>query len=655
MNVSLFTDVSHVSTPPSKIPVEVILGSISSGEGGLDLLIQKIRETAPENRRPLKKQLGSIVFSGYCGKAIEKVNKTKGNKYLSYREDKSLTEHSGLCVVDLDHLGTSEDVAEWKEKFAELDTVFAAFVSPSGDGLKVVFKIPANIGKHRGHYRALINGIRAEFPELTSKNLDSTSINESRLCFISYDPDIYINEMSSEWTEYQELEETGEVDNATITMGSGLTDYDKLQTAAKMIDHAKDGYKHTTLVKASYLMGGFITSGHVDEEEARQMLRTRIAAKNPTDLHGAYKTIDDGLREGKKKPIYEIEKIEQEFEIEISRKKYKDENRGYTFLIDRNETDEKMMDYIINGATMGLPVGLKELDDYFRFKENNFSVFLGHDNVGKSTLVWWLTVVSAIKYGWKWIIYSPENDIPKIKKNLIDFVLGRNSQEAKSMKQIEMAKALIDKHFYFIRKDEIYDVFQVLEFGRVLCDADPEIKGFMIDPYNSLSLDYKGKGKGLSAYEYHMRAISEMRVFAEKYCTIYVNAHSNTDSRRAGKPDEEGYTTRPYKSEIDGGAMWANRVDDFYAIHRHIKHAIDWNLTELHIDKIKDYDTGGQITRGDDAPKLKFWNKADFVGSDEVSPLKEWRMYFFGEGKQTHLETLMTIPDEDEDENDVPF
>ena len=106
---------------------------------------------------------------------------------------------------------------------------------------------------------------------------------------------------------------------------------------------------------------------------------------------------------------------------------------------------------------------------------------------------------------------------------------------------------------------------------------------------------------------------------------------------------------------VHGGAMWANRVDDFYAIHRHIKHAIDWNLTELHIDKIKDYDTGGQITRGDDAPKLKFWNKADFVGSDEVSPLKEWRMYFFGEGKQTHLETLMTIPDEDEDENDVPF
>lgn len=624
MQVSVFADVKKVTRPPTKVHVDKVLERIRTGGNGLSELVGRIRKN-DGNRDELKKQLGAIIFSGYCGNGIEKTNRVSGGKYLSYRDDASLTEHSGLCVIDLDHLGS---VSKWKEHFSSNKHVYSVFVSPSGDGLKVLYRIPADIDMHRAHYRAIIDDLQG-----LGLKVDSTSINEARVCFISYDPDIFINKDAKVYEKFM-VEDTEEHDEDAVKKGKGLTDFEKLSIAARMIDNAPHGHKHRVLIKASYLMGGYVASRFVREDDARKMLRDRIKAKNPSDLELAYNTIEDGLEQGKSKPIYEIEEIEKEFKISLLREKYQSEDRGFTFLIDRRETDRKMMDILRNGVTQGKPVGVSTLDNHFRFKENNFSVFLGHDNVGKSTLVWWLATVAAARHGWKWIIYSPENKIEKIRINIMDYVLGKKANTA-SEAQIAIARKFVDEHFYFIRKDKIYSVYDILEFGRVMVDADPSIKGFMIDPYNSLALDYKNKGAGLTQYEYHMRAISEMRVFSETHCSIYVNAHSVTESRRLSA-DENGDIPRPYKSHIDGGAMWANRCDDFYVIHRQVKNPETWQFTELHADKIKDIDEGADLTRGEDeAVKLQFWNMADFVDPDNrKSPLKEWRQHYFGKGEQ---------------------
>jgi energy-coupling factor transporter ATP-binding protein EcfA2 len=627
MHVSVFADVKKVTRPPSRVNVDVVLERIRNGDNGLKELIAQIR-IADGNRELLKKQLGAVVFSGYCGNGVEKVNRSTGNKYLSYRDDPSLTEHSGLCVIDLDHLVNLE---KWIEHFKTDKHVYSCFVSPSGDGLKVLYRIPADIDMHRAYYRAILDELQG-----LGLKVDSTSVNESRVCFISYDPDIHINPNAVEYEKFMVENESDSDDNA-IKKGSGLTDFEKLSIAARMIDAAQDGHKHRTLIKASYLMGGYIASKFVREDDARKMLRDRIKSKSPADLEMAYNTIEDGLQEGQGKPIYEIEDIEKEFKIQLLRDKYESEDRGFTFLIDRNETDRKMMDILVNGVQQGKEVGIEQLDRHFRYKENNFSVFLGHDNVGKSTLVWWLSAVASARHGWKWLIYSPENKIEKIKINLMDYVLGKKSQDA-SQAQLKLARKFVDEHFYFIRKDKMYSVYDVLEFGRVMVDKDPAIKGFMIDPYNSLMMDYKQHGQGLSGYEYHMKAISAIRIFSETHCSVYVNAHSVTESRRA-KVDDNGDIPRPFKSHIDGGAIWANRCDDFFVIHRQVKNPETWMLTELHVDKVKDTDEGGEVTRGEDeAVKLQFWNKSDFVDPEtRRSPLATWRKHYFGEGEQKKM------------------
>lgn len=77
-----------------------------------------------------------------------------------------------------------------------------------------------------------------------------------------------------------------------------------LNTAEKMIDRAVDGEKHTELLKAARLLGGYVAGGSGDEAEAIDALRKAIEHKpGVKDLNGAYKTIEDGIEYGKGAPL----------------------------------------------------------------------------------------------------------------------------------------------------------------------------------------------------------------------------------------------------------------------------------------------------------------------------------------------------------------
>jgi hypothetical protein len=63
------------------------------------------------------------------------------------------------------------------------------FTSPSGDGLKLIVRIPKEIKDHRSHFIAL-----KEY--YNSKYFDESCVNESRICYMSSDKDIFINKVS---------------------------------------------------------------------------------------------------------------------------------------------------------------------------------------------------------------------------------------------------------------------------------------------------------------------------------------------------------------------------------------------------------------------------------------------------------------------------
>lgn len=107
------------------------------------------------------------------------------------RKNDAQTEHSGLVAIDLD--GMPEDVlVKYKDILSQDPYSYAVFISPRRNGLKIITKIPPSIPDHRLY----VNGLRKHY---FCKYYDHFE-DPARLCFVSYDPDIYFNPDSEVWT-----------------------------------------------------------------------------------------------------------------------------------------------------------------------------------------------------------------------------------------------------------------------------------------------------------------------------------------------------------------------------------------------------------------------------------------------------------------------
>lgn len=179
--VTIFRNLKETDTPFHKNVLSV-LERIKNGDS--KELVQSIRsEKNKDQRNLLKRQLPAICFSGRFSK----------------RNDDSLIEHSGLICLDFDGYQTTKELMQAKETLSKSKYSFSVFVSPSGNGLKVIVKIPDDLENHVNYF----NSLEKHF---NSANFDKTSKNVSRVCYESYDPQIYINTNSAVWNKTEERE-----------------------------------------------------------------------------------------------------------------------------------------------------------------------------------------------------------------------------------------------------------------------------------------------------------------------------------------------------------------------------------------------------------------------------------------------------------------
>lgn len=174
MQVTIFKDIKDTSTP-FHVDVQKILSRIKTGAS--KELVKKIRtERNKPERDAIKRELPAICFSGV----------------FSRRADAALVKHSGLICLDFDGYTKSKLMLEDKEMFTKDKYVFSVFVSPSGNGLKVLVKIPPEAENHVHYFNSLRDYYDSEYFDKVNKNI-------SRVCFESYDPLIHINPNSSIW------------------------------------------------------------------------------------------------------------------------------------------------------------------------------------------------------------------------------------------------------------------------------------------------------------------------------------------------------------------------------------------------------------------------------------------------------------------------
>jgi hypothetical protein len=109
---------------------------------------------------------------------------------FSVRRKDGLSSHSGMIVADIDGLPTEAEAVKVRDTLARDVHVHAAFISPSGRGVKALVRVDpcADAGEHEAAFAAL----GAHFSSRHGIALDTSGKDVSRLCFVSHDPGAFI-------------------------------------------------------------------------------------------------------------------------------------------------------------------------------------------------------------------------------------------------------------------------------------------------------------------------------------------------------------------------------------------------------------------------------------------------------------------------------
>lgn len=257
-------------------------------------------------------------------------------------------------------------------------------------------------------------------------------------------------------------------------------------------------------------------------------------------------------------------------------------------ILDNGHATEYLNLYREGKIKLGLGIGC-ELDEYLRFKEKQLNIILGHDNVGKTYWFLWYMLCLSSLHDLKWVLWCGENSSGQLMRDLIQMYTGKRFVDL-DFKEIRKAEIKMEYWFKFVSNENMYKPSEMLDIF-----SSTDAKGHFIDPFTGLD-------RGMTHAD-NYEFLNQARQFVNQTGkTIYISTHPNSESGRTSMlypkgHNWEGHLMPPLKAHIEGGKPFLNRCDDMITIHRLVKHQSMWNFTMVEVEKVKDKETGGSITK----------------------------------------------------------
>jgi len=159
--------------------IATILEEIKTGKykPGIIYLRKSLAEKKEEAYNKAKKSLPAFTPSG---------------KFVGGRKLEFLTEYSKFIILDIDKLSTT-DLQKSKSIAAQSEFTYACFISPSGNGLKILVKIDTPKTEHKETFLK----VQAHYENILKLEIDKSGKDLTRLCFYSWDENLYLNENAS--------------------------------------------------------------------------------------------------------------------------------------------------------------------------------------------------------------------------------------------------------------------------------------------------------------------------------------------------------------------------------------------------------------------------------------------------------------------------
>jgi len=275
-------------------------------------------------------------------------------------------------------------------------------------------------------------------------------------------------------------------------------------------------------------------------------------------------------------------------------------------LTDITKLKEKLYDVKYDRIEQGKGLDIEEIDQYLRYKKGAFNICVGHANTGKTTVILYMMLAYAMKHDLKWLIFSSENSDYSIARKLLEFRTGQPIQKIPDA-TIENEMEWISSHFKIIQVDKLYSARTLMAEAKAIKEAW-DYDGLLVDPYNSLIKD-PALLRSVGGHEYDYQIASELRLFCkENNVSLWLNAHAVTEALRRKHPaghEFEGLPQPCSMADVEGGGKWGNRADDVISVHRYTQSPDRWMVSDIHVVKVKETETGGRPTSMDSPISLR--------------------------------------------------
>ena len=167
--VTLFKNFNEVVEHKS---LPVILEEIRTGKykHAIVYLRKSLAEKKEEAYNKAKKSLPAFTPSG---------------KFVGGRKLEFLAEYSNCIILDIDKLSAT-DLQNAKHLANQSEFTYASFISPSGNGLKILVKINSDKADHKEAFLL----VQAHYEAILKLEIDKSGKDVTRLCFYSWDENL---------------------------------------------------------------------------------------------------------------------------------------------------------------------------------------------------------------------------------------------------------------------------------------------------------------------------------------------------------------------------------------------------------------------------------------------------------------------------------
>lgn len=577
--VTIFENI--YSDKPNYKHVAYALDRIKNGKS--KFRIEQIRSTLDKDKADLlKRQLPSVCFSG---------------KFGPERTDESLIQHSGFLVLDFDNMG--DELRERQTDLISLDYVFACWVSPRGNGLKALVKI-ADGKKHREHFAAL----KEIFTEV-----DKSGVNPSRVCYESYDPEIFINEKA---VSFKKIKVVEQIEVRESLQGEQEVFKRLLTWLSNRHDAFVTGERNLFIFKLAAACCRF----GINHDSAVNLILQEYPSSNDFTQKECANAIKSAYKSNRAKQgtaTFDrdilVEKTTRK-EIVIDAAIY-DESVRPKDVVYGEDVKLNAVDLWKYGYQNVKGVGIRALDELWKPKGGEVTLLTGHGNYGKSAFKKWYQVLRAILYDEKFASFPPEDyPVHHFYHDLVEIFLGCDctlgNQFRPTLEIYSEVYDWISKHFFYIYPTTLaptpeYTLERFLELI-----IKEKINGWDIDPFNQMTHDYAMSGGRSDKY---LETILGGAGRFTQQNNVYGMYLAHPIKMSLGK---DGNYPCPNVYDVADGAMWNNKMDNILVYHRPFMQVNPDDPTcEFHSKKIRNQKIVGK------------------KGFTLFEYKRRWRRYFF--------------------------